>query len=286
MTNAIELKNVCKQYDGFTLKDLTLTLPAGQVMGFLGENGAGKTTAIKAILGLIRTDGGSIRLLGRDAAQGDTSVKEEVGAVLDECPFPPLFSAAEVEKSLRRIYKSWDAATFARLCQKLGLDKSKPVKDYSKGMKTKLSLAAALAHQPRLLILDEPTSGLDPVVREEILDIFREFIQDESHAILFSSHITSDLDKIADSVAFLHKGRLLFCREKDELLEDMGILRCARRELSGLGGETIERVRQSAFGCEALIRDRRGFIRRRPGMLVDPVHLEDIMLFYIKGEKI
>ena len=286
MTNAIELKNLRKSYPGFTLENISLTLPAGQIMGFLGENGAGKTTAIKAMLGLIRRDGGQIRLLGKDVDQDGAAVKKAVGVVLDDCPFPILLSAAEVERILSRIYDNWDSRVFAARCRSLGLDPQKPVKEYSKGMRTKLSLAAALAHHARLLILDEPTSGLDPVVREELLDLLREFIQDESHSILFSSHITSDLDKIADRVAFLHEGRLLLCQEKDEMLDDMGILRCPERELALLPQGQVERIRRGAFGCEALIRDRRGLARRRPGPVIDPAPPEGILLFYIKGERL
>ena len=205
--NALELHGVCKKYGGFALRNVGFTLPRGTVMGLIGENGAGKTTTIKAVLDLIRPDSGEITVLGEHGS--NPSVREKIGVVLENGGFPSAMSAAQVSTLLGRAYKNWNAEQFASYIEKFGIDREKAIRDYSKGMKTKLNIAAALSHDAELLLLDEPTSGLDPVVRDEVLDLLYDFMQDENHAILLSSHITSDLDKIADEITFIHKGEVL-----------------------------------------------------------------------------
>ena len=285
MKNALEISHLTKDYGSFKLDDVSLTVPGGTIMGLIGENGAGKSTTIKCILNLIRRDGGEIQVLGMDNLRDERAVKQQVGVVLDESTFHDTLKAPNVGKILSKIYKSWDSALFGQYLRKFDLPGDKMIKAYSRGMKMKLSIAAALAARPRLLILDEATGGLDPVVRDEILDEFLAFIQDEDHAILISSHITSDLEKAADYVTYLHQGRVALQGAKDELLERYGRLICARGDLAAVDPGFIVGQRVSQFGCEALIKDRRAFARLYPGLTVDPVTLEEIMVFTVRGDK-
>lgn len=278
--NALELHSVCKKYGGFALRNVGFTLPRGTVMGLIGENGAGKTTTIKAVLDLIRPDSGEITVLGEQSTSNPT-VRERIGVVLDDGGFPSTMNAVQVDTLLGRAYRNWDTAQFFRYIKRFGIDKEKAIKDYSKGMKTKLNIAAALSHDAELLLLDEPTSGLDPVVRDEVLDLLYDFMQDENHAILLSSHITSDLEKIADEITFIHKGEVLLSEPRDELLDTCGILRCTADQLDALDPSAVRAKRVGAFGCEALV--------RRDGVpanwSVDPVNIEQIMLFLTRGER-
>ncbi len=284
--NAIELCDVNKSYDSFSLNHVSFSVPKGCVVGLIGENGAGKSTTLKAILNLIRIDSGSILLFGKDHKQQEILARENIGVVFEECEFPPYLNASEVSGVMKNIYRSWDTAAFSSYLKQFNLPVKKRVKEYSRGMKMKLSIAAALAHHPSLLILDEATSGLDPIVREEILDILREFIQTGENSILLSSHITTDLDKIADYITFIHDGRIMFHQPKDDLTDRLGILRCSREDLATLAPGECIRCRQNAFGMEALVRDRAAARRKFPAAVIDPVTIEDIMLFYIRGEQI
>lgn len=284
MPNAIEISHLTKHYANFHLDDLNLILPGGSIMGLIGENGAGKSTTIKCILNLIHRDGGTITVLGRDNIKEDRSIKEDVGVVLDESTFHDTLTAQNVDRILSKVYQKWDTKLFLSYLNKFDLPKNLFLKEFSRGMKMKLSIAAALAHQPRLLILDEATSGLDPVVRAEILDEFLSFIRDEDHSILISSHITSDLEKVADYVAFLHTGKLVLSGAKDELLDTYGRLICGRADLETVDPAFLAGTRVGQFGCEALVKDRHAFARRYPGLTVDPVSLEEIMVLMIKGE--
>lgn len=284
MKNALEVSHLTKDYGSFKLDDVSFTVPGGTIMGLIGENGAGKSTTIKCILNLIRRDGGEIQVLGLDNLRDEQAVKAQVGVVLDETTFHDGLTAPQVGKILSKLYPNWDAALYRRYLDKFGLAGKKPVKTFSKGMKMKLSLAAAFAARPKLLILDEATSGLDPVVRDEILDEFLEFIQDEEHAILLSSHITSDLEKVADYVTYLHRGKVAVSGAKDELLDTYGRLVCARADLAQVDPALLVGVRTGQFGCEALVRDKHAFVRFYPGLTVDPVTLEDIMVFTVKGD--
>ncbi len=285
MTNCIEIKGLCKSYGDFALKNIDLTLPGGSILGLIGENGAGKTTTIKCILNLIRRDSGEITLLGYDNVREERLAKADVGLVLDECFFHDTLRPLDVGKILAPAYKNWNGELFRSYLNKFGLPEKKLIKEFSRGMKMKLSLSAALAHRPRLLILDEATAGLDPVVRDEILDEFLGFIQDEDHAILMSSHITSDLEKVADYIAYIHQGEVVLSDAKDSILDSYGRVGCTAAQLETIDPRDILRTRRGSFGCEALVKDRAAFSRKYPMLLVERTTLEDIMLFVGKGEE-
>lgn len=284
MNNALEVSHLTKDYGSFKLDDVSFTVPGGTIMGLIGENGAGKSTTIKCILNMVHRDGGTITVFGRDNRKEERAVKEQIGVVLDECLFHDLLQPKQIGKILSSLYPNWDNQIFEHYRKKFGLTGNKTVKEFSRGMKMKLAIAAAFATRSRLLILDEATSGLDPVVRDEILDEFLEFIQDENHAILISSHITSDLEKAADYITYLHKGKVALTGAKDELLDTYGKLVCGRADLERVDPSLLVGVRTSQFGCEALVKDRHTFTRRYPALTVDPVTLEDIMVLTGKGD--
>lgn len=282
MENALEIAGLCKRYAGFALEDISFTLPRGCVMGLIGENGSGKTTTIKAVLDLIGRDAGEIRVLGLDNVRDGCAVRERIGVVLEDSGFLNTMTARQVDRLMGKAYAGWDSAQFSGYMQRFGIDGRKKIKDYSKGMRMKLSIAAALSHGAELLLMDEPTSGLDPVVRDEVLDLFYDFMQDEEHAILLSSHITSDLDKIADYVTFVHQGRLLLSEPRDALLDTYGVLRCTADQLAALDPDAVRAHRTGAFGCEALVR-RDGVPQGWP---VERTNIEQVMLLLTKGEEI
>ncbi len=284
MKNCIEIKGLCKSYGDFSLKNIDLTLPGGSILGLIGENGAGKTTTIKCILNLIRRDAGEITVLGHDNIREERMAKQDIGLVLDECFFHDTLRPRDVEKILAPAYKNWDSDLFRSYLDKFGLPEKKLIKEFSRGMKMKLSLSAALAHHPKLLILDEATAGLDPVIRDEILDEFLGFISDEDHAILMSSHITSDLEKVADYIAYIHQGEVVLSDAKDSILDSYGRVGCTAAQLEAIAPDDVLRVRKGSFGCEALVKDRAAFARKYPMLLVERTTLEDIMLFVGKGE--
>ena len=280
--NAIEIKGLEKRYDGFQLGSFDLTLPSGCIMGLVGENGAGKSTTIKLIMNAIGRDAGEISVLGVDnRSAGFRDVKEDIGVVLDEAYFPEVMSARNVGKVMSLTYKNWDAAAFEGYLKKFSLAPDKIFKDYSRGMRMKLAIAAALSHGAKLLILDEATSGLDPMARDELLDIFNDFTRDENCSILLSSHIVSDLEKICDYIAFLHKGRLVLCEEKDRLLEEYALIRLTEERLRELPEESIISRRASGYATEALVL-RGGIPAAIP---TEHTSLEDIILFMAKGDE-
>ena len=284
MTNCIEIKGLCKSYGDFALKNINLTLPGGSILGLIGENGAGKTTTIKCILNLIHRDAGEITLLGYDNIREERLAKQDIGLVLDECFFSDALRPLDLDKILAPAYREWDRKLFRSYLDKFGLPEKKLIKEFSRGMKMKLSLSAALALHPKLLILDEATAGLDPVVRDEILDEFLGFIQDEDHAILMSSHITSDLEKVADYIAYIHQGQVVLSDAKDSILDSYGRVGCTAAQLENIDPRDVLHTRKGAFGCEALVADRVAFSRKYPMLLVERTTLEDIMLFVGKGE--
>lgn len=285
MTNSIEIRGLSKSYPDFTLGEIDLTLPGGTIMGLIGENGAGKTTLMKCILNLVRRDSGSITLLGYDNIREERLAKAEIGVVLDECFFHDTLRPKDVGAILAPAFRdSWDSRLYEDYLDKFQLPQGKLIKEFSRGMKMKLSLAAALAHRPKLLLLDEATAGLDPVVRDEILDEFLAFICDEEHSILISSHITSDLEKVADYITYLHQGRIVLSDAKDTILEHYGRVGCTAAQLEAIDPADLVRVRRGSFGCEALVADRGAFHRSYPHLMVEPIALEDIMLFIGKGE--
>lgn len=286
MEYAINVTGLCKSYQDFALDNVSFAVPKGSIMGFIGENGAGKSTTIKAMLNLIHRDAGTVEILGMDLDGHEKEIKERIGVVFDECCFHDNLTPADISKILGNIYQNWDGKLYQKYLVQFGLDEKKKIKEFSRGMKMKFGIAAALAHRPDVLILDEATSGLDPIVREEILDIFLDFIQDENHAILISSHITSDLDKIADYLTFIHHGRIILSLGRDDLMDSMGIVKCGAEDLEKIEQDQIIRYRKNQFGCEVLIRNKRSFSVGHPEMVIDPVTTEAIMLFYSRGEEL
>ena len=279
--NAIEIQGLEKHYPGFDLK-LDLTLPQGCILGLIGENGAGKTTTIKAILGMLSPDAGTIRVLGRDNRKDFAPVRAEIGVVLDEPGFPECLTAEQLGRVLAGIYPNWDDAAYADYLRRLAVPTGKKYKDFSRGMKMKLSIAAALSHRPKLLVLDEPTSGLDPVVRDEVVEIFSDFTRDEEHTVLISSHIVSDLEKLCDYVAFLHKGRLLLCEEKDTLREEYALAHLSKADYAALDPAAVVGSRATPYGVSAVV--RRDALPA--GLTVEPVSIEDLFVLMAKeGEK-
>ena len=276
--NAIEIKDLCKTYSGFSLDHVNLTLPCGCIMGLVGENGAGKSTTIRLILDMIARDNGTITLLGKDNRENIRLLKEDIGVVLDEVGIPACLNPKQVGKIMANTFRNWEQAVYDSLLEKLAVPPEKPFKDFSKGMKMKLGIAIALSHRPKLLILDEATSGLDPVVRDEVLDLFSEFTREESHAVLISSHIVSDLEKICDYIAFLHRGKLLLCEEKDVLKEKYGILRCSKDQLPALPPEAVIGRKETAYGVEAIAaRDA-----VPAGLSLSPIDIEELFIFMVK----
>ena len=284
MKNAIEIRGLCKSYGDFALDHIDLTLPGGSIMGLIGENGAGKTTTIKCILNLIRRDAGEISIWGRDNLREERAARAGVGVVLDECFFHDSLRPRDLDRVLGPVFPDWDRGLYGDYLDKFRLPANKLIREFSRGMKMKLSLAAALAHRPRLLILDEATAGLDPVVRDEILDEFLAFIQDEDHAILISSHITSDLEKAADYITYLHQGKVVLSEAKDVILDSYGRAAGTAEQFAQVDPADLVRVRRGSFGWEGLVADRAAFQRKYRDLLVEKTTLEDIMLFIGKGE--
>lgn len=281
-SNAIEIRGLCKHYKGFSLDDLNLDLPYGCVLGLVGENGAGKSTTIRLIMDALERDGGTISVLGADNKSKEfLDLKEDVGVVLDETFVPEVINAKQLGKIMAGTYKNWDQSAYDGWVKRFDLPQDKKFKDYSRGMTMKLGIAAALSHHPRLLLLDEATGGLDPMVREELLEVFADFAAEDGHAVLLSSHIVSDLERICDYIAFLHKGKLVLCEEKDVLLDKYGILKCSKEQLSNIPEEAIHGKRIGTYGVEALV--EREFMPR--DAVVDRASLEDIILYMVKGEQ-
>lgn len=279
--NAIELSHIQKSFGEFAIRDLNLTVPSGTICGLVGENGAGKSTTIRLLMNALRPDGGTARVLGVDVTTPEfRAVKEDVGVVLDEAYYPETLTAVQVGKVMAGTYRRWDQGTYDGFLRRFDLPGKKPFKDFSRGMKMKLAIAVALSHQPKLLILDEATSGLDPIVRDEVLDIFNEFTREEDHSILISSHIVSDLEKLCDYIAFLHQGRLLFCQEKDQLLEDYGVfVGTAEQAESLLPEAVIGREASDYGGVRALV--RRSMVPE--SLALERPTIEEIILFIVKG---
>lgn len=284
--NAIEIKGLTKRYDGFTLDSINFTVPKGCIMGFIGQNGAGKTTTIRSLLNITNTDGGEIRLLGLDHLEHETEIKKRIAVVFDELPFHDVFTAKDMARIFEGLYEEWDNSVYQQYLERFGLPLKKKIGQFSKGMKMKLQIACALSHNAELLIMDEATTGLDPVVRDEILHIFQEYLQSGERSILMSSHITSDLEKIADMVTFIDKGKILLTGYKDEILENHGILKCSKELVSEIDENDIVSIRTNNFGAEVMVNDRAGAAYKYSGFAVDPASLDDIMLYYVhKGER-
>lgn len=286
MAEAISIQNLQKTYDSsFQLGPVSLSIPGGIIAGLIGENGAGKTTLIKSLLGIIRPDSGQVSLFGRDMNRDEAQCKEDIGLVLDNMFFPELLTPRDIASSLRSIYKNWDDALFRQYLKDFSLPDNKPIKTFSKGMRKKLEISTALAHHPKLLILDEPTSGLDPVVRSEVMNIFLQFICDEAHSILFSTHITSDLEHCADQILFMDGGQLVLNKSRDDILDGYGILKCDEQQFALIDREDMLSYRKNKYNIEVLVSDRTAMARKYPDCVMDAITLEDLMILMIKGEK-
>lgn len=294
--NAIEVKNLTKRYDGFELNNICFNIPEGSIVGFIGENGAGKSTTMKAILGLVPIEEGEIRVLDHPIGRNleDENWREQISAVFDECNFPNELKIKNINMIMKNIYRTWDENLFKEYLHKFELPVNKKVRELSKGMKMKLSIATALSHDSRLLILDEATSGLDPVVRNEILDIFREYVEDESHTVFLSSHITSDIEKIADYIILIHKGKVLLMENKDKLLYEYGMVKCTKEQADRIPKEIIVGREDTSFETSVLVKDRQGLkesdffhasVSDMQTPVMDRVGIEDILLYIVKYYK-
>ena len=283
--NAIEIKGITKKYDGFTLDNVSFDVPKGSIMGFIGQNGAGKSTTIRSLLNIIPINSGEIKLLGLDHIKDEKEIKERIAVVFDELPFHDVFNAKDMSRIFEGIYPKWNRNTYVRYLDRFQLPMKKKIGEFSKGMKMKLQIACALSHEAELIVMDEPTSGLDPVVRDEILRIFMEYLEDGERSILMSSHITSDLEKIADSITFIDRGKILLSGYKDEILETHGVIKCSKEQLSEIDSADIVSARVNAFGAEVMVSDREAAGYKYSGLMLDPATLEEIMLYYVNRDK-
>ena len=283
MDNILEVRNLTKQYADFTLDHVSFSIPKGTIMGLIGENGAGKSTTINAILDLIHKDDGTVTFWGQELSSAK-QLKEDIGVVFDGINFYETLTAAKVGKISQTAYKQWDDRLYREYLNRFQLPTDKEIKTFSKGMKMKLCIAVALSHRPKLLILDEATSGLDPVMRDDILDVFLEFVQDEDHSIMISSHITTDREKVADTITFIHQGKVLFCKAKDELLYHYGIIRCGAAIFDEIDKSEILAYRKEDYQWNVLVADKEKARRRYKNAVVDDAAIDDILLLYVKGE--
>ena len=276
--NALEIRNLTKSYPGFMLDNLNLTLPSGCIMGLIGENGAGKSTTIKLILDMIHKDSGSITIFGKDNGDNIELTKEDIGVVMDEVGIPECLTVKQIGNVMKHTFHNWDNTEYFRLVQKFALPDKKQFKEFSRGMKMKLGIAIAMSHNSKLLILDEATSGLDPIVRDEVVEMFSDFTRDENHSILISSHIVSDLEKLCDYIAFLHKGKLLLCEEKDLLLAEYGLIHCTADDLKALPTDAVKYKKENTYGVEAMV------LRNAvpSGISISPITIEELFVFMVK----
>ncbi len=282
MTNALTISGLTKTYPDFTLDNVSFAVPSGSIVGLIGENGAGKSTTINAALGLIQKEAGQVSILGKEKIDDDT--KERIGVVFDGSNYPEILSQKKINRIMKNIYRSWNEQIYFRLLKQFSLPLDKQVKQFSKGMKMKLAISAAFSHQSNLLILDEATSGLDPVMRDDILDMLLEFVQEEERSILVSSHITSDLEKIADYIVFIHKGKVVFSKPKDALMEQYGMIKCGTAQFEALDKADITAYRKMDYEWQVLITNREKMERKYPKAMIVPATIDEIMLLYIKGK--
>lgn len=287
MNSALILKNVNKKYEksNFAIKDISFSIPEGSIVGFIGENGAGKSTTMNCILNVIRRDSGTIEIFGREMTDEDIDIRENIGVVYDSNNFPEYLTAKQLADILGRIYSKWDDFCFEQFLRRFGLPESQKIKSYSRGMSMKLAIAVALSHDSKLLILDEATSGLDPIMRDEILDVLLEFVKQENHSILLSSHITSDLEKIADYIVFIHNGEIILNKTKDELIYEYGVIRCSENDFHNILSEDILSSMKKDYQIDVLIKNRKLIEKKYKNLIVDSVSLDEIMLLLVKGER-
>ena len=287
MNSTLILKNVNKKYEksNFAIKDISFSIPEGSIVGFIRENGAEKSTTMNCILNVIRRDSGTIEIFGREMTDEDIDTRENIGVVYDSNNFPEYLTAKQLADILGRIYSEWDDFCFKQFLRRFGVPESQKIKTYSRGMSMKLAIAVALSHDSKLLILDEATSGLDPVMRDEILDVLLEFVKQENHSILLSSHITSDLEKIADYIVFIHNGEIILNKTKDELIYEYGVIRCSENDYHNILPEDILSSMKKDYQIDVLIKNRKLIEKKYKNLIVDSVSLDEIMLLLVKGER-
>lgn len=283
--NILQIENLAKSYSGFCLENISFSIPKGAIVGLIGENGAGKTTTMNLILHAIEKDSGEVSVFGKDHLAYEKEIKQDIGVVQDECNLPLMFTASDIEAVMKKIYRNWEHEQYWALIKKFNLPRNQMISSFSKGMKVKMNFAIALAHKSKLLLLDEATSGLDPVMRDDVLDLLLEFVKAGENSVLFSSHITSDLSKIADHIAFLHEGKLLFYKAKDDLMQHYGLLRCDRERFGLLDKSDVLAWREQDHEYQVLVADRDSAAGKYQGCAIDSATLDDIMLLYIRGEK-
>ncbi len=288
MENILELQQICKSFpkSNFILDKLSFSLPYGSILGFVGENGAGKTTTIGCILNTVRKDSGTVKLFGKEMRDTDTDIREKIGVVYDGDNFPGFWTAKQLSQVMEGIYTQWDNALFQKYSEDFHLPVKQKIKNYSRGMTMKLAIAVALSHHPQLLILDEATSGLDPIMRDEMLDVFLEFVQEESHSILLSSHITSDLEKVADYITFIHNGKLILTASKNDLVYHYAVMRCRESQFLALDPGDIIAYRKRDFQIDVLVDNGKEAQRKYKDAVVDHVSVDEIMLLLVKGERV
>ena len=288
MENILELQQICKSFpkSDFILDKLSFSLPYGAILGFVGENGAGKTTTIGCILNTVRKDSGTVKLFGKEMRDTDTDIREKIGVVYDGDNFPGFWTAKQLSQVMEGIYTQWDNALFQKYLEDFHLPVKQKIKNYSRGMTMKLAIAVALSHHPQLLILDEATSGLDPIMRDEMLDVFLEFVQEESHSILLSSHITSDLEKVADYITFIHNGKLILTASKNDLVYHYAVMRCRENQFLALDPGDIIAYRKRDFQIDVLVDNGKEAQRKYKDAVVDHVSVDEIMLLLVKGERV
>ncbi len=285
MENILEIKDLCKTYDNFELKKVSFNLPKGMIMGFIGENGAGKTTTIKAILNIIQSYRGEIKIFGLDNRKDEKKIKEDIGVVLDDMFFPEILTPNDINSTLKGVYQNWDTKMFYDYLKEFSLLPNKQIKTFSKGMRKKLEIITALSHHPKLLILDEPTSGLDPVARAEVMEIFQNFIEKDDCSILLSSHITTDLEHMADYITFINHGEVILSKTTNELLEQYGIVKCGEEEFQKIDKKDYLKYRKSKYEYEVLVENKKDFKAKYDIAVIDKITLDDLMVLMIKGEE-
>jgi ABC-2 type transport system ATP-binding protein len=287
MNIALEVRGVSKKYpkSDFRLSDISFSLPAGSIMGFVGENGAGKTTTIGCILNTLIKDSGFVKVFGKEMTDASTDIRNDIGVVYDSSVFPEHLTAVKISSAMRHMFSKWDDTLFKDYLRKFDLPENKTIKTYSRGMTMKLAVAAALSHRPKLLVLDEATTGLDPIIRDDILEVFLDFVQDENNSILLSSHIISDLERIADYVTFIHEGSIVFSEKKDDLIYGYGMMRCKASQFAGIDKQDMLAFRKFDYQVDVLVADRRAVEKKYCDIVVDDATIEEIMITLVKGEK-
>lgn len=286
MEPILQVENLTKQYPDFKLDHVSFSIPKGAIMGLIGENGAGKSTTISAILDLIKREEGMVKFWGKELSSDPKNIKENIGVVFDGINFYETLTPAKIGRISAAAYRQWDETAYDNYLRRFQLPPRKEIKTFSRGMKMKLGIAVALSHKPKLLILDEATGGLDPVMRDDMLDLFLDFVQDEDHSILMSSHISTDLEKVADYITFIHKGKTLFCKEKDELRYQYGIIRCKTDQFHAIDKSEILAYRKRDYQWDVLVADKEKARRKYKTAVVDNASIDDILLLYVKGDQV